>query len=150
MKNTIILFLLFVIGVCANGQTNAETLKTFLTDIISFDNVELNADRPLPKIRQLASTQADTVIILTKENVSKTMKLAKKYQHCLIFTGSHTIVKVTELDNCIQSGSWKACMPYGEGYIQRAEMIKKVDYINNIIGTPDSQKRGLFLFKLKY
>lgn len=149
MKNTIILFLLLAIGIYANGQTNAETLKTFLADVISFENVKLDANRPISKIRQLASMQADTLIILTKENASETLKIAKNYQHCVIFTGSHTIVRVTDIDNCIQSGSWKSCMPYGEGYIQRAEMTKKVDYINNIIGIPDSQKRGLFLFKLK-
>ena len=149
MKNTISLFLLLAIGIFANGQTNAETLKTFLTDVISFENVKLDANRPISKIRQLASMQADTIIILTKENAAETLTIAKKYQHCVIFTGSHTVVRVTDIDNCIQSGSWKSCMPYGEGYIQRGEMTKKVDYINNIIGIPDSQKRGLFLFKLK-
>ncbi len=149
MKHTITLVILLAIGIGANGQSNADMLRTFLADVISFENVTLDANRPISKIRQLASMQADTVIILTKENAAESLKTARNYQHCLIFTGSHTIVRVSDWDKCIQSGSWQACMPYGEGYIQRGEMAKKVDYINNIIGIPDSQKRGLFLFKLK-
>jgi len=149
MKNTITLFLLLAFGLYANGQSNAETLKTFLTDIISFEDVTLDAKRPIAKIRQLASSQADTIFILTPENAAEAIKTAKNYQHCIIFTGSHTVTRVTNFDNSIQSGSWKARMPYGEGYIQRAELVKKTDYINNIIGVPDNQKRGFFLFKLK-
>ncbi|WP_430822052.1 hypothetical protein [Carboxylicivirga caseinilyticus] len=41
-------------------------------------------------------------------------------------------------------------MPKGKGFIQRSdEMTEKEDYINNIIGTPNAQRRTVFLFKKK-
>ncbi|MCU4174452.1 hypothetical protein [Carboxylicivirga sp. N1Y90] len=146
MKRSILFTMLLAIGLYVTSQSNAETLKTFLSDVISFEEVTLDPNRPISKIRQMASVQADTFFVLTKENTAEVLRTAKAYQHCLVFTGSHTIVKVTDLSNCIQSGSWGACMPMGEGYIQRGEMEKKADYINNIIGMPDMQKRVLFLF----
>ena len=48
--------------------------------------------------------------------------------------------------DCIQSGSWGACMPYAKGYIKKGSLIEKEDYINNIIGIPDSQLRKVYLF----
>jgi len=146
MKSTISLFMLLVIGISVNAQSNAETLKSFLADVISFEEVTLDANRPLSKIRQMASVQADTFFVLSKENAAEVLQTAKAYQQCIVFTGTHTIVRVTDLNKCIQSGSWGACMPMGEGYIQRGAMEKKVDYLNNIIGIPDNQKRVLFLF----
>ncbi len=146
MRNTISLFLFLAIGLYANGQSNAETLETFLTDIISFENVKLDPNRPISQIRRLAMQQADTLFILSPENINEAIKTAEGYQHCIIFIERHTIVKITDINNTIWSGSWETSMPYGEGYIQRAELEKVTDYINNIIGTPDIQKRGFFLF----
>ncbi len=147
MKNNIVILLFVVLGFTANAQTNAETLKSFLAEVISFEETTLDANRPMSKIRQMASVQADTLYILTKDNADEVFVLAEKYSHCLVFTGSHTIVKVTDLNKRIASGSWQTSMPFGEGYIQRGEMAKKEDYINNIIGIPDAQKRVVFLFK---
>lgn len=147
MKNIITLFVFLSLSLLSKGQTNAETLQTFLSDVIAFDEVTLDANRPMAKIRQLAMEQADTLFILTANNAEEAFTTAKNYTHCVIFTGSHTIVRVTDFNKKIASGSWKTTMPYGEGYIQRGEMTKKADYVNNIIGIPDNQKRGLFLFK---
>lgn len=149
MKRTMLFTMIIAIGIYANSQSNAETLKTFLSDVISFEEVTLDANRPMSKIRQLASVQADTFFVVSKDNMDSVLKTALAYQHCLIFTGSHTIVRVVDLNDCIQSGSWGACMPMSEGFIQRGEMEKKADYSNNIIGMPDKQKRVLFLFGLK-
>jgi len=149
MKSKITLLLFLMMALTTKAQSNAEILETFLADVISFENVKLNADRPICKIRQLASVQADKIYILTPQNAAEAIETAQKYEYCVIFTGSHTVAKVTDFSNTTESGSWNTIMPYGEGYIQRGEMTKKEDYINNIIGTADNQKRGFFLFNLK-
>jgi hypothetical protein len=146
MKKSLILYCLLALGFYTNAQTNAETLKGFLGDIISFKEVTLDAKRPMTKIRQLASVQADTLYVLTPANAEEVFKEAANYKHCIVFTGSHTVVRVTDFEKRIASGAWKTKMPYGEGYIQRDEMSKKTDYINNIIGVPGNQKRVVFLF----
>ena len=56
------------------------------------------------------------------------------------------IVKVTDMNNKVISGSWCCRIPFGEGYIQKGELTFKLDYLNNIIGIPDSQRRMIFLF----
>lgn len=147
MRRHVFFIVVITIGLNLEAQSNAETLKSFLSDVISFEDVTLDAKRPMSKIRQMASVQADTLFVLTKENAKEVFTTAKQFKNYLVFTGSHTIVKITDINKCIQSGSWQACMPYGEGYIQRDEMEKTVDYINNIIGIPDGQKRVVFLFK---
>ena len=147
MKNTITLFCLLALGLCLKAQTNAETLQSFLGDVISFDEVTLDANRPMTKIRQLASVQADTLYVLTPANADDVFKKAVNYKHCIVFAGSHTVARVSDFDKRIASGAWQTNMPYGEGYIQRGEMTKKSDYINNIIGVSSNQKRVVFLFK---
>jgi len=64
----------------------------------------------------------------------------------VVTVGFHTIVKVSDFENCIQSGFWGVCMPYAEGYIQKGSLAPQKDYLNNIIGKPDAQERMMFLF----
>ena len=59
---------------------------------------------------------------------------------------NHTIVKFSDLKKCSQLNSWGACMPYGEGYISNGGLKGINDYIYNIIGKPDAQKRVMFVF----
>ena len=85
---------------------------------------------------------------LTKENVDEILEIAKEYKSCYITVGIHTIVRITNLEDCSPSGAWGTRMPKGKGYVQRAGVLnEKVDYIKNIIGRPDSQTRKVFLFK---
>ncbi|MBK3516622.1 hypothetical protein [Carboxylicivirga marina] len=147
MKKTFTLFCLLTFGLFAHAQTNAETLQEFLGDVISFEDVKLDPNRPMTKIRQLASVQADTLYVLTPANANEVFKTATVYQHCIVFTGSHTIARVTDFEKTLASGSWKTKMPYAEGFIQRGDMSKKNDYLNNIIGMPSDQKRVVFLFR---
>ena len=71
----------------------------------------------------------------------------KNYSYCIIFVSNHTLVKVNDFNDCIQSGSWGACMPKGKGYIIKGKWNYKEDYINNIIGRAgDGQKRVAYLF----
>ena len=144
----------FVFLFCINiavvfSQSNADKVKELLSGVLKFDNVSLNVDRPIADINLIAMQQADTMLVLKKTNVSEVLSMAKKYQYCLITVERHTIVLVESWTNCIQSGSWGVCMPYGSGYIQKGELSKKVDHINNIIGIPDSQRRTVFLFNKK-
>jgi hypothetical protein len=150
MKYIKFIFLFSLIGIVDTfAQTNTQKLTELFKGVINFDGAHINDDRPIPNINLLAAKQADTMFILKKDNMAKVMGEAKKYQSCVISVERHTVVLVKSWSNCSKSGSWNYCMPYGIGYIQHEGLTKKEDYIKNIIGTPDFQRRTVFLFKKK-
>ncbi|TAJ15662.1 hypothetical protein DMA11_00195 [Marinilabiliaceae bacterium JC017] len=129
-----------------NAQTKAETITQFMNDIVSVEGEQIQEGEPIASINTLAEQKAAKSIVLTKENVKDVLEEAKNYKNCVITVGCHTIVKLTSLTDCIQSGSWGTCMPKGEGFVQKRGLNPKNDYINNIIGRPDAQKRMVFFF----
>ncbi len=139
---------LFVFATPAFAQQNkVETLKGFLNGIIVLDENVVSEQEPIADIAKLAAKTAVKSIELTKENIATALNEAKSYKNCLIITGSHTIAKITDHNDCTQSGAWGACMPAGAGYIQKSGVLNQTEgYINNIIGVPDGQKRTLYLF----
>lgn len=146
---TLVSFLVLIMSFSVvNAQdTKAGTIKEFLKDVISLENEKVSTVAPIKSFNEIAKTKAAKTIILTKENVKESFTEAKNYKYCVITVGKHTIVKVSDLEKCVQSGAWGACMPYGEGYIQKGTLTPLKDYVNNIIGRPDSQERMMFLFK---
>lgn len=143
-------FLFLLLGIIDTyAQTNTQKLADLFKEVINFEGANINDDRPIPNINLLAAQQADTMFILNKDNIVHVMGEAKKYQSCVISVERHTVVLIKSWSNCSKSGSWNYCMPYGIGYIQHEGLVKKEDYIKNIIGTPDFQRRTVFLFKKK-
>lgn len=150
MKRTLfILSVIFLVTLTTQAQTNTQKVTELLQSVIDFEGADINDERPIPSLNLLAAKQADTMLVLTKDNISSVMAYAKKYQTCIISVDRHTMVLVESWSNCSKSGSWNYCMPYGTGYVQKGELIKMEDYIKNIIGTPDTQRRTVFLFKKK-
>lgn len=149
MKQIILAVLLFFTVGQLYAQDNGHKVIELLSGVIKFENTNVNSSRPIADIKQLASEQAAKKFDLTKNNINEVLDEAKTFQYCLIVVENHTVVLVESWSNCIQSGSWKYCMPYGSGYIQRGQFVKKEDHINNIIGIPDTQKRAVFLFNKK-
>ncbi|MGQ1946799.1 hypothetical protein ACT3CD_06825 [Geofilum sp. OHC36d9] len=148
MKKAFII-LLFIILVLPNtkSQSNVEQIKDLLTGIINFEGSEITEDQPIHSFSRIASQQADTMLAITNQNIAQILTYSKSYQHGIITVGQHTIVRIDNWDKCRQSGAWKTCMPYGQGFVKKGELKAINDYINNIIGIPDSQRRTLFLFK---
>ena len=149
MRNfTLALLALFMASFtnCKAQTSKEEIMKDFLTGILNLENQELNAQQPIISINELAKEKADKTIILSKENAEAALKEAKAFKYCILTVGKHTIVKITDFENCSPSGAWGTCMPFGEGFIQKGELIPQKDYIKNIIGRPDSQTRTLYLF----
>ncbi len=101
---------------------------------------------PIESFKTSAKSNAKKIILINKENIVSSLEEAKGYKHAVMTVGIHTIVKVTDLSNCKTSASWGACMPYAEGYVKKGSLQPKADYVNNIIGIPDSQERSLYLF----
>lgn len=116
----------------------------FLEDISTLEKD--TSPNPIEAFKAIAKTNAKKTILINKENIVSSLEEAKGYKYVLITVGLHTIVKVTDLSNCKISASWGACMPYAEGYVKKGSLQPKADYVNNIIGTPDSQERTLYLF----
>lgn len=165
MKNTAFLLLTLVLISCGSEksenkasdktdstsevvkETKAESkylLAYILTDITAIE--QLDAANPIEQFQELAKKDAKNIVTLSKDNIAEVLELAKEYKYLVITTGTHTIVKVTDLNNCTQSGSWGACMPIAKGYIKKGNLILKEGYMNNIIGTPDSQVRTAYFF----
>lgn len=124
--------------------TETAVVSNFLEDISSLEDDQNKF--PIQSFQKVANDQADKVIELTKSNIKDVLKEAEEYQHFVIVVGNHTIVKIEDITNCKQSGSWGACMPYGEGYIRKGKFVHQEDYINNIIGRPGGEKRTVYLF----
>ena len=140
---SIILCLGLFLASSLSAQNNI--VADFLNDSKSI--TEINATRPITALKTVAGVSAAQQTNLTKENIAQVLEEAKSYKYLLIITGTHTIVKVTDLEDCIQSGSWGTCMPKGEGYVSRGGNLEFMqDYVNNIIGIPGSQARTAYMF----
>ena len=147
MKIIKLLILLILTSSCSNTskQGNNNTLEIeILKDIKTLENKETKT--PIISFKNFANSKADKSISLTKTNISSSLIKAKEFKCCIITVGNHTIVKILDFTKCKQSGSWGACMPHAEGYIKKGELKHRKDYINNIIGLPDSQERTMYLF----
>jgi len=149
MKNfTLIALLIFIMG-CSFGPKEktlpqSGIVSNFLSDVTSLESVEGN--KPIVMFQEAAKKLASKVIPISKDNIKDFLKEARNYKHCVIITGNHTIVKIKDLDKCKASGSWSASMPYAEGYVKKGKLSYKQDYINNIIGMPDTQSRTAYFF----
>ncbi|WP_034060465.1 hypothetical protein [Lacinutrix jangbogonensis] len=120
------------------------TTIVFLKDVKSLEKD--TSKNPIENFKKRASGSVKRVIKINKNNIEASLIKAKDYKYAVITVGDYTILKITDLDNCKPSGSWKACMPKGEGYIKKGKLIYQNDYINNIIGLPDNKERLLYLF----
>ena len=144
---TIIVASFFLIG-CGNSSKNLNNqpniVTEFLRDISTLEN-DTNK-RPIDNFKTLANEIADEKIVFSADNIKEILVKARDFSSCVIVTANHTIVKIDDLDDCQQSGSWKACMPMCSGYIIRGKLNSKTDYMNNVIGRPDEQERVAFFF----
>jgi hypothetical protein len=153
MKQIIIVLMAIAGFSCSSNDTGTSTnaenviVARFLTDISSLVDNSEKGKNPIPTFIEEAKQTSDNWHLLTKENINDLLVKAKKYSHCVITTGDHTIVKITALENCQQSASWGACIPFAEGYVKKDNLVHQANYMNYIIGKPDAQERIIFLFK---
>nr|WP_321407868.1 hypothetical protein [uncultured Carboxylicivirga sp.] len=145
----VIAALMLLLTVSINAQTKVETLTEFLDGIIKFENATIQESTPIADIKNLAAAQADKMLDLNKETIAEVLETAKAYHFCVITVGVHTIARITDLENCQQSGSWGQCMPMSEGFVQKSGLTNINDYLNNVIGIPNSQERKVFFFMKK-
>ncbi len=147
MKLLIIGLLIAISIHTLQAQDNkAELVKGLISDVIEVQPGDLNEHSPISSINRLVFAKAEKTISLSKENFKASLQEAKSYKSCIITVGIHTIVLITDLNKTTYSGSWGCAMPFGKGYVQKGTLNFKEDYINNIMGTPDSQRRIMFLF----
>lgn len=151
MKKFIIPIVLLIFIGCNNdssnsgADSNSEVITNFLNEVRSFEAIEDKA--PISYFENLAKQSASETIDISDDNIADVLATAKNYTHCVIIVEDHTIIKITSLEDCKQSGSWGACMPMAEGYIKKGDLEFQEDYINNIIGTPDNQNRTALFFE---
>lgn len=155
MKKLILPSLAFLLmASCSNSNTeeknnvslavSTEVVDAFLTSTSSFE--ETNFKQPIVEFQKQAEARSLKKMTFTKNNFNEVLEEAKNFDNLVIVVGNHTIVKVEDVNNCVESGSWGNCMPYGEGYIKKGELNFQKDYINYIIGKPDNQVRIAYFF----
>lgn len=145
-------FIIILIMACTLSghaqNTKVTVLKQFLSDIINFNGEVLNEQQPIISIGKMSKDHASEIIEITRESMKAALIEAKSFNHCLIIVNYHTIIRITDNEDCSPSGSWQTCMPLSKAYIQKAGMLyEKKGYMKNLIGRPDSQKRTMYLFK---
>ncbi|TKG95981.1 hypothetical protein EYV94_06740 [Puteibacter caeruleilacunae] len=149
MKQFVILSLLLICSICLPAkaqESQTKQLKDFLKGVVSTEGEQINENLPVYSFNMWASKKAEHTMKLSVDNVKSVLEKAKNYKHVVITVGIHTIVKIVNLEDCSQSGAWKASMPKGVGLIQKGTFSKKEDYIKNIIGIPDNQIRTVYFF----
>lgn len=143
---------IFVFGACIQDDNLIESKSnnnTFAFEFIANTSVleSANENTCIADLIESAKVSADKEMSISKENIQEFYDEIDKGSKGVIVVGNHTVVLIDAVSDCKQSGSWGVCMPMGKGYIKRGELEKHEDYINNIIGTPDSQVRLGFIFK---
>ena len=147
MKKIVFVAILAVVFACNtkdSSKSGNKIVSNFLKDVSWIEEEEHKF--PIQHFQEVAAKQADEVVTLTKKNIKLVLEEAKEYKDVVIVVSNHTIIKLEDINNCKQSGSWNACMPYGKGYIRKGKFVYKEDYINNIIGRPSNEKRIVYLF----
>ncbi len=151
INNIAILFFASVVIIGCDSKTKLKedgnennVVSNFLSDVKSLE-IDTNTNS-IVAFKELAEEIADNKMVVSKKNIKKVLIKSKDYSNCVLVTGNHTIVKIISFDNCQKSGSWKACMPFVEGYIKKGKLNYKKDYMNNVIGTPDGQQRVAYFF----
>ncbi len=141
------LVLLFGCGDSNSTEGNSDELlvSNFMKDTRSLERA--NYSNPIEAFEEFARETASETMRINEGNLPEFLEIGKSYSSGVIVVGNHTIVKIVDFEKCKESGSWGACMPFGEGYIKRGDLEFKKEYINQIIGRPDDQKRMGYLFK---
>jgi len=147
MKKFIIVLLMACTLSSQAQNTKITVLKQFLSDVINFNGKTFDEQQPIISIGQMAQANASEVIEITKENLKQALVEANSFKHCLIIVDHHTVIRVVDYKDCSPSGCWHACMPLSKAYVQKTGVLhEKKDYLKNLIGRPDSQKRTMYLF----
>ncbi len=129
---------------CSSGEKKQDT--RFNGDILNMEDSLMDSRQPIKTIASLAKRDAEKIINLHPANIAQALEEAKSYAEAIIIVGNHTVVKITDFNDCKKSSSWKTNMPYGKGYVQNKGLNKCSDYLNQLIGQPDKQTRVLYLF----
>lgn len=146
-KILLVCFALFTLSLVQAQSTKREQIAQLFSGVMVMSDNALDAQLPIKSINALAKEKAAKTAEVSKANLPDLLKEAGTYSAVYITVGNHTIVKITNLEDCQVSGAWGTCMPMGKGYIQKGDLQSKEGYINFIIGVPDSQKRMIYMFK---
>ena len=151
MKNYLLVLILFISYSCSSDKQGANSsdsessfVTEFLNDVTSIESV--SNSNPILQFKEDAENIANDILSFSKDNMNDIIENAKRFKHCVITVADHTIIRITDLEDCVQSGSWATKMPFCEGYIKKGELVYQKDYLNNIIGIPDSQERTAYFF----
>ena len=151
MKNFILALGLLVLMGCDDStnrdqksSSNELLVTNFLKDTSTLERA--NFDQPLEEFITYASEMAQEAVVLDVNSMSGFIEKGSSFKYAVIVVENHTIVKIEDFTNCKTSSSWATCMTFGEGYVKKGNLVFQKEYINNIIGRPDRQKRMGFLF----
>jgi len=147
--STLLLFIaILTFSISCSQNKKPEKVKKLVNDIIQIEPDKLSGTEPITQLDKIAAEKADKTIMIYKENIAQSLEEAHNYNKILIVVGTHTLIKIVNLDDCQKSNAWGTCMPKGIALIQKSGSFEKeTGYINNFIGMPDGQTRKMYLFK---
>lgn len=149
-KNSFLLLciVMVIIGFSCTSNNKPGKLKGFVSDAVQLDPELFTGSEPISQIAAKLGESADKTMVINKSNITEVLEEAKNYGKVFIVVENHSIVKITDFNDCQKSTAWGACMPKGASLIQKSgNFEKESDYINNLIGKPDNQIRKIYLFK---
>src|SRR5690606_9727653 len=80
MKKTLLLWAMaFFVLQFSNAQDDAAKVQELLTGAINFNDTDLSGETPIQSVNRIASQQADTSLVLSKENIESVLSTSKEY-----------------------------------------------------------------------
>ena len=158
-----LLFFPFLIGLflfsCSSETKETNSIETEKVEVVipeiildaqngfeSIGSKDYGCKNTIECFSDSAKKYADAHFLISKVNAKEYLEKAKGAKYAFISVKNHTLVKITDFEDCVDSGSWGTCMPQGVGFIKRGNMQMEEGYINNIIGKPTGQERYIYLF----
>ena len=151
MRYSSLLALLFLVLVGCNSEPKREASPEEISVAINFINdIETLriVEDPIASFKAGAESTAAEAYAFDADNAQIMLEKIKDYGHTVIVVEDYTVVVAlgNSQDECRQSASWKACMPYVRGFIKKGELEYQEDFANNLIGSPDKQSRRIYFF----
>ncbi len=151
MSRLLIIFVALTLISCGSsnggGEEEGSFVQALLEDVSILTMEPVDGPTSIADYAALAKDEAANSYKFDKGNIKEMLREGMQYRKAIIIVGDHTLVVVNSFADCKPSGSWGGCMPLAKGYIKKGKYVYQEDYINNIIGRPDDQKRVVYFFE---
>ena len=94
----------------SNAQNDAGKIQSLLNSALNFDNAQLSVGTPIQSVNRIASQQADTTLILSRESMAAALNFAKGYSKGIITESPIQSALLTETLWMKTTKKWSICL----------------------------------------